>query len=105
MQSSAHIVVKLKTPLHAGPELGAKIIPPVASPEASDHKVNVGGCMKLRYIGAVRRPAGDPNPPATNRRQNDASAWNSGPKWISGDDAARICDAWYFALHAIKRIT
>ena len=56
--------------------------------------------MKLRYIGAVRRPAGDPNPLSTNRRQNDASAWNSGPKWIRGDDAARVCDAWYFALHA-----
>ena len=40
------------------------------------------------------------NPLSTNRRQNNASAWNSGPAWIHGDDAARVCDAWYFALHA-----
>ena len=68
--------------------------------EASDQKVNVGGWKKLRYKGAEKRPAGDPNPPSTNRRRKIASAWNSGPKWISGDDAARVCDAWYFALHA-----
>ena len=66
----------------------------MASPEASDHKVNVGGCKKLRYKGAERRPAGDPNPPSVNKRQNDASAWNSERKWIRGDDAARVCDAW-----------
>ena len=92
-QSSAHIVAKLKTPPHAGPGLGVQKYPPMASPEASDHKVNVGG-KKLRYKGVERRPAGDPNPPCTNRRQNDASVWNSGPKWIRGDDAARVCDAW-----------
>ena len=97
--SSAHNVVKLKTPQHAGSGLGAQKYPPMALPEASDHKVNVGGCEKLRYKGAERRPAGDPNPPVTNRRQNDTSAWNSGPKRIRGDDAARVCDAWYFALH------
>ena len=100
-QSSAHIVVKLKTPPHAGPGLAAQNKnPPMASPEASDHKVNVDGCKRLRFEGAERRPGGDPNPPSTNRRQNAASAWNSGPKWIHGDDAARVCGAWYFALYA-----
>ena len=99
-QPRSHIVVKLKTLPHTGPELGAqKKYSPLASPEASDHKVNVGGCEKLRYKGAERRPAGDPNPPVTNRRQNDTLAWNSGPKGIRGDDAAHVCDAWYFALH------
>ena len=58
----------------------------------------MGGCKKRWYKGAGMRPAGHPNPPATNRRQNDGSAWNSGPKWIRGDNAARVCDAWYFAL-------
>ena len=48
---------------------GSKTDPPMASPEASELKVNAGGCMYLPYKGAERRPAGDPNPPTTNKRQ------------------------------------
>ena len=60
------------------------------SPKAPDRKVNADGCMKPRYKGAEKRPAGNLNPPATNRRQKDTSACNSGPSRIWNSGPSRI---------------